>query len=82
MEKPNSAQVGPLSSARACVTSVPDKRAPPIGANSSAPSLPLPLSLSLSLSLAALWGRPVGSVSLAHALASLSIPPTPPVSRP
>jgi hypothetical protein len=41
--KPNSAQVGPLSPARA--SSVPDRWAPPVGANSSAPSLPLSLSL-------------------------------------
>jgi hypothetical protein len=38
--KPISAQTGPLSR----VTSVPDRRAPPVGTNSSAPSLPPPLS--------------------------------------
>jgi hypothetical protein len=67
--KPNSAQVGPLSPAhaRARVTSVPDRRAPPVGANSSAPSLPL--------SLAAQWARPVGAVSLARALVFLTSPP-------
>jgi hypothetical protein len=53
---------------------VSDRRAPPLDTNSSAPSLPL--------SLAAPWARPVGTVSLARALASFSVPPTPPVSRP
>jgi hypothetical protein len=64
---------------------VPDRRAPPVGADPSALTSPP----SLSLSLAALWGRPVGAVSHTRARSlslslslspSLSVPPSPPVS--
>jgi hypothetical protein len=76
--KPNSAQVSPLNLARArpCPRApMPDRRAPPVGANLSA------LASSLSLSLAALWGRPVGAVSLACAR-SPSLCPVVPTCQP
>jgi hypothetical protein len=73
IEKANSAQVSPFSPARARVPQVSDRRAPPVGANLSALSLPL------SLSLSAPWARAVDAVLFPLAL-SLSDPPSPLVS--
>jgi hypothetical protein len=53
---------------------VSDRRAPPVSVDPSALTLPP------SLSLAALWGRPVGAVSLARAR-SLSLCPTVPTCQ-
>jgi hypothetical protein len=74
--KPISAQVGPLSTSRARAPPVPDRRAPPVGANQRA-LIPPPL----SLSLATPWARPVsaGSLACAH---SPSLCPAVPTCQP
>jgi hypothetical protein len=74
IEKAISAQVGPFSPARARAPSVPDKRAPPVGASLSAPSP--------SLYLSAPWDRAIGAIlpPPPQRPLSLSVPPPPPVS--
>jgi hypothetical protein len=56
--KPISAQISPLCPARARAPAVPDRRAPPVGANSSAPSLPIFLSQPVGQACRRRFSRP------------------------